>query len=86
MPCAAEPGANALEKYREYAKLLNEQDDRLLSIRGLFRIKTAEEDGRQPVPLAEVEPAVAIVKRFATGAMSYGSISREAHTTLAIAR
>ena len=81
----SEPGADAREKYREYAKILNEQDDRLLTIRGLFRIKTAEEDGRQPVSLDEVEPAAAIVKRFATGAMSFGSISREAHTTLAIA-
>ena len=78
-------GDNALDKYRAYAKILNEQDDRLLTIRGLFRIKTAEEDGRKPVPLDEVEPAKAIVKRFATGAMSFGSISREAHTTLAIA-
>ena len=76
---------NAQEQYREYAKLLNEQDDRLLTIRGLFRIKTAEEDGRQSIPLEEVESAKDIVKRFATGAMSYGSISREAHTTLAIA-
>ena len=64
---------------------LNEQSERLLTIRGMFRIKTAEEDGRKPVPLDEVEPAKEIVKRFATGAMSYGSISREAHTTLAIA-
>jgi glutamate synthase (NADPH/NADH) large chain len=76
---------NAQETYREYAKLLNEQDDALLTIRGLFRIKTAEEESRAPVPLDEVEPAKDIVKRFATGAMSYGSISREAHTTLAIA-
>ncbi|MFO1117817.1 MAG: glutamate synthase large subunit [Beijerinckiaceae bacterium] len=76
---------NAQEKYKAYAQILNEQDERLLTIRGLFRIKGAEEDGRKPVPLAEVEPAVDIVKRFATGAMSYGSISREAHTTLAIA-
>ncbi|WP_158808956.1 glutamate synthase large subunit [Beijerinckia sp. L45] len=76
---------NAQDTYREYAKLLNEQDDALLTIRGLFRIKTAEEESRAPVPLDEVEPAAAIVKRFATGAMSYGSISREAHTTLAIA-
>ena len=51
----------------------------------MFRVKSAEEDGRTPVPLAEVEPAAEIVKRFATGAMSFGSISREAHTTLAIA-
>ena len=76
---------NAQDKYREYAKLLNEQNEHLLTIRGLFRIKSAEEDGRKPVPLDEVEPASEIVKRFATGAMSFGSISREAHTTLAIA-
>ncbi len=76
---------NAREKYDAYAKLLNEQSESLLTIRGLFRIKSAEEDGRAPVPLEEVESAVDIVKRFATGAMSYGSISREAHTTLAIA-
>ena len=76
---------NSQEKYRAYARLLNEQDEKLLTIRGLFRIKTAAEDGRAAVPLEEVEPAAEIVKRFATGAMSYGSISREAHTTLAIA-
>jgi len=75
---------NSQDKYRAFAKLLNEQD-RLVTIRGLFRVKTAEEDGRKPVPLDEVEPAKSIVKRFATGAMSFGSISREAHTTLAIA-
>ena len=51
----------------------------------MFRIKTAEEMGRKPVPLDQVEPAKDIVKRFSTGAMSFGSISREAHTTLAIA-
>ena len=78
-------GDNALERYREYAALLNEQDERLLTIRGLFRIKPADEDGREPVPLDEVESAASIVKRFSTGAMSFGSISREAHTTLAIA-
>jgi glutamate synthase (NADPH/NADH) large chain len=76
---------NSLDRYKAYANLLNEQDERLLTIRGLFRLKTAEEVGRAPVPLDEVEPAKDIVKRFATGAMSYGSISREAHTTLAIA-
>src|ERR1700722_6572814 len=76
---------NARERYDAFAKALNEQGTQLLTIRGLFRIKTAEDDGRAPVPLEEVEPAVSIVKRFATGAMSYGSISREAHTTLAIA-
>jgi glutamate synthase (NADPH/NADH) large chain len=75
---------NSQDKYRAFAKILNEQDT-LVTIRGLFRVKTAEEDERKPVPLAEVEPAKNIVKRFATGAMSFGSISREAHTTLAIA-
>lgn len=73
------------EKYRSYAKQINEQTEQLLTLRGMFRIKTAEEMGRKPVPLEEVEPAKEIVKRFSTGAMSYGSISREAHTTLAIA-
>jgi glutamate synthase (NADPH/NADH) large chain len=76
---------NSRDKFRAFAKLLNEQDERLLTLRGLFRIKSATEDGRKPVPLDEVEPAKEIVKRFSTGAMSYGSISREAHTTLAIA-
>ncbi len=76
---------NAQEKYREFAKLLNDQEERFLTLRGLFRIRTAEEEGRQSVPLEEVESAASIVRRFATGAMSYGSISREAHTTLAIA-
>ncbi len=76
---------NAQEQYRAFAKMLNEQDEKLLNLRGLFRIKDAGEDGRKPVPLEEVEPASEIVKRFSTGAMSFGSISREAHTTLAIA-
>ena len=76
---------NSRDKYRAYAQILNEQDEKLLTVRGLFRIKGAEEDGRAPVPLEEVESAAEIVRRFSTGAMSYGSISREAHTTLAIA-
>ncbi|WP_436639143.1 glutamate synthase large subunit [Microbaculum sp. FT89] len=76
---------NARDKYREYARLVNETEDKYLTIRSLFRIKTAEEVGRAPVPLDDVEPAAEIVKRFSTGAMSFGSISREAHTTLAIA-
>ena len=73
------------EKYRAYAKQINEQTEQLLTLRGMFRIKTAEEMGRKPIPLDQVEPAKEIVKRFSTGAMSFGSISREAHTTLAIA-
>ncbi|MBL8588816.1 MAG: glutamate synthase large subunit [Methylobacteriaceae bacterium] len=76
---------NSRDKYRAFARLLNEQQENLLTIRGLFRIRSAEEDGRKPVALDEVEPASEIVRRFATGAMSFGSISREAHTTLAIA-
>jgi glutamate synthase (NADPH/NADH) large chain len=76
---------NSRDKYLAYAKLINEQSERLKTMRGLFRIRSAEEMGRKPVPLEEVESAAAIVRRFSTGAMSFGSISREAHTTLAIA-
>src|SRR5215475_3219175 len=76
---------NSQERYRAFAKILNEQSERLVTLRGLFRIKSAADEKRKPVPLEEVEPAKDIVKRFATGAMSFGSISREAHTTLAIA-
>ncbi|MGA3306638.1 MAG: glutamate synthase large subunit, partial [Stellaceae bacterium] len=76
---------NSVEKYRQFARIINDQTAHLLTIRGLFHIKSAADDGRNPVPIEEVESAKDIVKRFATGAMSYGSISREAHTTLAIA-
>jgi glutamate synthase (NADPH/NADH) large chain len=76
---------NARDAYQSFARRINEQAERFLTIRGLFDIKDAEADGRAPVPLDEVEPASEIVKRFSTGAMSFGSISREAHTTLAIA-
>jgi glutamate synthase (NADPH/NADH) large chain len=72
---------NLPNAYAEFAKSINEQSARLLTIRGLMELKLAD----TPVPLDEVEPASEIVKRFATGAMSFGSISREAHTTLAIA-
>jgi glutamate synthase (NADPH/NADH) large chain len=76
---------NLPDKYRSFAQQINDQTEQLMTLRGLFRLKSAKEMGRQPVPLGEVEPAANIVKRFATGAMSFGSISREAHTTLAIA-
>ncbi|WP_182177447.1 glutamate synthase large subunit [Methylobacterium radiotolerans] len=76
---------NVPERYREYAELVNRQEHQLKTLRGLFRIKSATEIGRAPVLLDAVEPASEIVKRFATGAMSYGSISKEAHETLAIA-
>lgn len=67
--------------YKEYAQLINDQSKRHMTLRGLFQIKPSG----SPVPLEEVEPAKEIVKRFATGAMSLGSISTEAHATLAIA-
>ena len=68
--------------FKEYSKAVDDQARRLCTLRGLFDFKL---DGRTPVPIAEVEPATAIVKRFASGAMSYGSISKEAHENLAIA-
>ena len=76
---------NSYEQYTHFARAINEQSTHLYTMRGLFRIKSAEEDGRRPVAIEEVEPAKNIVRRFSTGAMSFGSISREAHTTLAIA-
>jgi glutamate synthase (NADPH/NADH) large chain len=76
---------NSQDRYRAYAQIVNDQAEKYLTIRGMFRVKSAAEDNRAPVPLEEVEPAKEIVKRFSTGAMSFGSISREAHTTLAIA-
>ncbi len=76
---------NSQDRYREFANLVNDSSLRLNTIRGLFKIKGAEALGRKPISIDEVEPAVDIVKRFSTGAMSFGSISREAHTTLAVA-
>jgi glutamate synthase domain-containing protein 2/glutamate synthase domain-containing protein 1/glutamate synthase domain-containing protein 3 len=88
----------AFEKYREYARAINEDAARQATLRGLLRFKTAQADGAvaegsgtaaggalTPIALEEVEPAKEIVRRFCTGAMSLGSISREAHETLAIA-
>ncbi|MBL8510582.1 MAG: glutamate synthase large subunit, partial [Betaproteobacteria bacterium] len=72
---------NTPATYREYARLINDQSRRHLTLRGLFELKPAG----PAVPLEEVEPATEIVKRFATGAMSLGSISTEAHATLAVA-
>jgi glutamate synthase domain-containing protein 2/glutamate synthase domain-containing protein 1/glutamate synthase domain-containing protein 3 len=76
--------SEAFEKYREYARAINEEAARKAALRGLLQIGPAERS-RAPIPLEEVEPASAIVRRFCTGAMSLGSISREAHETLAIA-
>ncbi|MDH4151027.1 MAG: glutamate synthase-related protein, partial [Betaproteobacteria bacterium] len=74
--------ANSAATYREYAELINDQSARHMTFRGLFEFRF---DQLAPVPIEEVEPAVEIVKRFSTGAMSLGSISTEAHTTLAVA-
>jgi len=68
--------------YRDYAKLVNEQSKKLCTLRGLMEF---DFEKRESVPIEEVEPWTEIVKRFKTGAMSYGSISREAHETLAVA-
>ncbi|HUW39097.1 MAG TPA: glutamate synthase large subunit [Rhodocyclaceae bacterium] len=70
-----------VDTYKEYAKLINDQSRRQLTLRGLFEVKPAG----PRVPIEEVEAASEIVKRFATGAMSLGSISTEAHTNLAVA-
>ena len=70
------------DTYKEYAQLINDQSRRHMTLRGLFKFKF---DPTQAIPLEEVEPAAEIVKRFATGAMSLGSISTEAHATLAVA-
>ncbi|MEM7251541.1 MAG: glutamate synthase large subunit [Pseudomonadota bacterium] len=72
---------NDAGSYEEFAALVNEQNERLLTLRGLFQFNFPSEG----IPIDEVEPASEIVKRFATGAMSFGSISYEAHTNLAIA-
>ncbi|MEC7185092.1 MAG: glutamate synthase-related protein, partial [Pseudomonadota bacterium] len=71
--------------YKEYADKVNVQNEKLLTLRGLFKLKKAVETGRQEISIDDVEPASEIVKRFATGAMSFGSISPEAHQTLALA-
>ncbi len=74
--------ANSYSTYKEYAQLINDQSRRHLTLRGLFEFRI---DPARAIPLEEVEPAKEIVKRFVTGAMSLGSISTEAHATLAIA-
>ena len=73
---------NRFETYKEYAQIVNDQSRRHMTLRGLFEFKF---DPAHAIPVDEVEPAAEIVRRFATGAMSLGSISTEAHTTLAVA-
>ncbi|MBL8352586.1 MAG: glutamate synthase subunit alpha [Burkholderiaceae bacterium] len=74
--------AGKFDTYKEYAQIINDQSRRHVTLRGLFEFKF---DPAKAIPLEQVEPAAEIVKRFATGAMSLGSISTEAHSTLAIA-
>ncbi len=74
--------ANNFNTYKEYAQIINDQTRRHMTLRGLFEFKV---DPTKAIPVDEVEPAKEIVKRFATGAMSLGSISTEAHATLAVA-
>ena len=73
--------ANNWKSYQEFSQAVNDQSRQLATLRGLLDFKS----GRDPVPLDEVEPAKEIVRRFATGAASFGSISKEAHETMAIA-
>ncbi len=72
--------AGRYDVFKQYTRLVDDQAERLMTLRGLFAFKE-----RESVPIEEVEPVSEIVKRFSTGAMSYGSISKEAHETLAIA-
>ena len=72
---------DSYETYREYAELINDQNREQFTVRGMFKFK----DGLEPVPIEEIEPAAEIMKRFCTGAMSFGSISAEAHENIAIA-
>jgi glutamate synthase (NADPH/NADH) large chain len=74
--------SNNWNTYKEYAQIINDQSRRHMTLRGLFEFKI---DPAKAIPVEEVEPAKEIVKRFATGAMSLGSISTEAHATLAVA-
>jgi glutamate synthase (NADPH) large chain len=74
--------ARRYDVFRDYSRRVDEQSERLLTLRGLIRFR---EGSRPPVPLEEVEPIESIMRRFSTGAMSYGSISAEAHETLAVA-
>ncbi len=71
--------------FKQYTQAVDDQSERLMTLRGLFKFKDPADFDRAPISIDEVEPVSTIVKRFSTGAMSYGSISQEAHETLAIA-
>lgn len=77
--------SNNYKVFKEYSELINNQARRLCTLRGLFEFKKPESVGLTPIPIDEVEPVESILKRFKSGAMSYGSISKEAHETLAVA-
>jgi glutamate synthase (NADPH) large chain len=72
--------SNSYERYKEFAALINDQANNPTTLRGLLKFKKTE-----PIPIGEVEPLESILKRFATGAMSFGSISKETHETIALA-
>ena len=74
--------AKRFDIFRQYSRLVDDQSSRLATLRGLFEFKFGE---REPVPIEQVESVASVVRRFSTGAMSYGSISAEAHETLAVA-
>jgi len=74
--------ARRYDIFRDYTRLVDDQAEQLMTLRGLFKLRLGL---RKPIPIDDVEPVSAIVRRFSTGAMSYGSISKEAHETLAIA-
>ncbi len=76
--------AGRYDIFKQYTARVDDQAQRLMTLRGLFRFKEPQ-DGRRSIDIDEVEPVASIVRRFSTGAMSYGSISQEAHETLAIA-
>ena len=80
--CSTSTQAGRYDIFKKYTRMVDEQNERLCTLRGLFEFRR---DHCKPIPIDEVEPVESIVKRFASGAMSYGSISAEAHETLAIA-
>ncbi len=74
--CCKKPARNNdYQTFKEYTRLIDDQSERMATLRGLMAFKYVD----KPIPIEEVEPVDAIVKRFKTGAMSYGSISKEAH-------
>ena len=77
--------AGRYDIFKQYTAHIDSQAERLMTLRGLLKFRSAEDGGRAPIPVEEVESVADIITRFSTGAMSYGSISQEAHETLAVA-